>query len=225
MKPSSTSTADGRREFTARPGGAPANAAVALARLGVTTEFLGRLSSDYFGQLLRAHLGENGVGLHYAVSTDEPTTLAVVHLSHEGSADYTFYLEGTANWRWRRDELPELKPASTSVLVAGSLALAVGPTAAVLEQFVAEQYATGLVLIAYDPNVRPALAQSLEAEVKRVERQVGSAHVVKASEDDVSWLYPDTDLETVARRWHQLNGGWVTITRGARGAYAITPVR
>jgi fructokinase len=216
-------TANGRRDFTALPGGAPANAAVALARLGVVTEFMGRLSTDYFGQLLTDHLSGNDVGLRHAVRTARPTTLAVVHLSHEGTADYTFYVEGTADWHWSSDELPELTAASTSVLVAGSLALSIGPGAAVLEQFIAARHAAGDILIAYDPNVRPRLAQSLEQEVARVERQIRLAHVIKASEDDVSWLYPGTDTRMVARRWQQLSGGWVTITRGPRGAYAVCP--
>lgn len=216
-------TANGRREFTALPGGAPANAAVALARLGVATEFMGRLSTDYFGELLTAHLSDNGVGLRHAVRTPRPTTLAVVRLSHEGSADYTFYVEGTADWHWSTDELPELTPASTSVLVAGSLALSIRPGAAVLEEFIAAQHAAGAILIAYDPNVRPRLAQSRELEVVRVERQIRAAHLIKASDDDVSWLYPGTDTRLVARRWQQLSGGWVTITRGSRGAYAVCP--
>ena len=54
----------------------------------------------------RAHLSDNGVGLRHAVRTDRPTTLAVVHLSHEGSADYTFYVEGTADWYWSPTSCP-----------------------------------------------------------------------------------------------------------------------
>jgi len=209
--------------YLAVPGGAPANVAVALSRLGVTTELIARISDDHLGEFVRAHLVANGVGREYCVTATEPTTLAVATLSADKIATYAFYSQGTANWQWTGEELPAYLPPYVCALVTGSLALGLPPGAAVLEEFVETQYRHGRVLIAYDPNIRPTLAASREEEVTRVERQIRLAHLVKASEDDLKWLYPARDPRDVARAWQEAYGGWVTVTRGPRGAFAICP--
>jgi fructokinase len=209
--------------YLAVPGGAPANVAVALSRLGIATELIARISGDHFGEFVTAHLVANGVGREYCVPASQPTTLAVATLSADKVATYSFYSQGTADWQWTGGELPAHLPEHVRVLVTGSLALGLPPGAAVIEDFVAAQYRCGEVLVAYDPNIRPALAASREAEVARVERQIRLAHLVKASEDDLAWLYPDRDPRDVARQWRRLAGAWVTVTRGPRGAFAICP--
>ncbi|MDQ1682025.1 MAG: fructokinase, partial [Frankiaceae bacterium] len=74
--------------YTAIPGGSPANAAVALARLDIPTALLARLSGDSFGRRLRAHLEANGVDLSLAVVAPEATSLAIVDLDERGGASY-----------------------------------------------------------------------------------------------------------------------------------------
>jgi fructokinase len=213
----------GGARYLAVPGGAPANVAVALSRLGIPTELIARISHDHFGEFVRAHLVESGVGREYCVTAAEPTTLAVATLSADQVATYSFYSQGTADWQWAADELPVRLPGHVRALVVGSLALGLPPGAAVIEQFVAEQRRAGELLIAYDPNIRPTLAAPREAEVARVERQIGLAHLVKASEEDLRWLYPDRDPHDVARQWQADCAGWVTVTCGPGGAFAICP--
>lgn len=108
-------------------------------------------------------------------------------------------------------------------MVTGSLALAMPPGAQALEAFVASEHRRGEVFIAYDPNIRPALAGTRVAETARVERQIALAHLLKASEEDLGWLYPGCDPVEVAHRWQRVCGGWVVVTRGAQGACSILP--
>lgn len=212
-------TGDGT--YRAVPGGAPANVAIGLARLGVPTSLLARIGRDAFGRRIRDHLRTNGVLLDGVVDAAEATTLAVAGLDDAGRASYDFYVDGTADWQWQGAELPPALPAGTEALVVGSLALALAPGAAVLERFAARERARG-VTVAYDPNIRPALAGPADAERSRIERQVAGSSVVKCSDEDVAWLYPGEPVEQVARRWHGLGPDVVVITLGPDGALALS---
>jgi fructokinase len=79
----------------------------------------------------------------------------------------------------------------------------------------------GGTLISYDPNVRPVLLRDPAHARHAVERSVGAAHIVKASREDVEWLYPATDIEQVSARWLELGAVLVVITDGAHGAHAF----
>jgi fructokinase len=209
--------------YRATPGGSPLNVAVGLARLGVPCALLARLSSDTFGGQLRDHLRRNGVSHRYLVPAAEPTTLAFASLDAEGSARYEFYVEGTADWQWTKDELPSPLPPEVTAVHAGSLAVALPPGAAVIEEFLRRERARGAVTLSYDPNIRPLLCPDREATRERVERHIRLAHVVKASAEDVTWLYPDTPLAEVLRRWSTLGPALVVLTLGADGAVARQP--
>jgi fructokinase len=91
--------------FEAAPGGSPANVAVGLARLGVPVRLLARIAADPLGRRIRAHLTGNGVDLSWAVNAGEPTSLAIVTVGPDGSPEYDFRVEGTADWQWRDAEL------------------------------------------------------------------------------------------------------------------------
>ncbi|HEY3735209.1 MAG TPA: carbohydrate kinase [Streptosporangiaceae bacterium] len=214
---------EGGGRYRAHPGGSPANVAVALARLGTASSLLARISRDELGRRLESHLDRNGVSLRDVVRVGEPTTLAIASLDGDGSAAYSFYVAGTADWQWRPGELPAELPADVSALHAGSLALALAPGAAALEAFLTRVRDDGRVTISIDPNIRPQLAGPRPAEIARVERQLALAHIVKASEDDIAWLYPGAAAEDVARRWQRLGPRLVTITLGGQGAYALGP--
>jgi len=214
---------EGGGRFRAHPGGSPANVAVGLARLGTPCSLLARLSGDAFGRQLRAHLAGNGVSLRDAVRASEPTTLALASLAGDGGAAYSFYVRGTADWQWQPAELPDPLPADVTGLHTGSLALALAPGAGVIEELLRRERASGRVTISIDPNIRPRLAASRADEVARVERQIGLADIVKASEEDTAWLYPGVPAEDVARGWQAIGPRFVVITLGARGAYAVAP--
>ena len=141
--------------YRAHPGGSAANVAVGLARLGVPCSILARVSTDALGGQLASHLAGNGVSLRDAVRAAEPTTLALASLDEAGRAAYSFYFQGTADWQWRRDELPGALAPDVTALHAGSMTLALAPGARAVEDLLAAERARGRVTISIDPNIRP----------------------------------------------------------------------
>jgi fructokinase len=204
----------------ATPGGAPANVAVALARLEQDVSLKARISRDGFGGMLRHHLTGNGVRPRDFVTAEEPATLAIATLQAGGQATYSFYLNETADWMWQPPELTPL-PGDVTALYLGSLAMALPPGAGRIESFAERVRATGQMVVFYDPNVRPSATPDARAERVRVERQVGLAHVAKASAEDIEWLYPGERVSEVARRWQRLGPDLVVVTLGSEGAYGL----
>ena len=207
----------GNDQFQARPGGSPFNVAIGLARLGNRTALMARLADNAFGRLLRDHAAAEGIDLGSAPLAIEPTTLAVVSLDDQAQATYDFYFEGTADWQWTETEIARL-PGDTAVLHFGSLASWTEPGCALLHDLAARNHTEGHVLVTYDPNVRPLVLKDPVRARDLVERSVGVAHLVKASTEDVEWLYPNVTSADVGARWTQLGADLVVITDGPNGA-------
>lgn len=174
----------------ALPGGSPANVAVALARLGVTTRFLGRTSSDRYGALIRAHLADAGVELAGPIG-QEPTARAVVTLGPDGQPTYEFDWTGTAD---RTLTEGDVQISGLACLHVGSVSCLLEPGATAIETVVGHQ--PGGVLISFDPNVRPGFIDAAGRE--RLLRLASNAHVVKASRDDLELLGRGADLDRAA---------------------------
>lgn len=194
------------------PGGSPANVAVGLARLGHDTELVTRLGRDAYGDLVADHLTGNGVRLAPGVRDDAPTSTSTARLGDDGAATYTFRL----TW-----DLPGLAvPDDTVCAHAGSIAAFLPPGAARVRALLdaAAPYAT----ISYDPNCRPALQGTPGQARPQVESLVARADVVRASTDDLAWLYSGCDPVDVARQWLGLGPGLVVVTYGADGAHGVT---
>lgn len=195
------------------PGGGPANTAVALARLGTPTRFLGRISRDVFGGLFRDRLTASGVDVSGCVDAAEPSTLAVASLDARGQAAYSFHAEGAADWRWTAGELAAAGLGGSSCLHTGSLALVREPGREAVLRFAAEAAARATVSI--DPNVRPGLAPR---EAYDVPRWCAFTDIVKLSEDDLAFLAPGVAAEDACDAWHAAGARLVVVTRGAAGA-------
>lgn len=204
----------------ARPGGSPANVAVALARLGLTAHFLGRTSRDRWGQRLREHLADQGVVVAGAVG-DEPTAMAFVDVGADGQATYRFLWEGTADRHLGVTDLT-LALGGLQALHVGSVACVLEPAAEAIAQAVAplEEH----LLVSFDPNVRPALVDDVATARHRLLALAEHAHLVKASDEDLAFLFPDHDTERAA--WELLDGAqthMVVVTEGSDGATLFTP--
>ena len=213
------------RTWHAAPGGSPYNVAVAAGRLGAPTTFLGVLSDDRFGQLLRDHLDASQVSWRTCPMTVEPTTLAVVTQA-PGDAEpaFAFHVAGTTTVSSRVNDLH--LPADTGVFhVSGSMALVLEPSASRLEALLAAGRHRALVHL--DPNPRPATAGSRDRFLGRLERWLGLADVVKVSTADVDWLHPGADPFEIAHHWITPADedddvpGAVVLTRGAKGAAVV----
>ena len=202
----------------ARPGGSPYNVAIGLARLGQPAAFVGRLSRDPLGTVLRRHAERSGVDLSLAVDAPEATTIALVELA-DGVANYRFGVEGTADFRWSDAELAAVQDR-LAALHFGSLASWLPPGDAAVARLVAARRER--TLVSFDPNVRPHLQPDGAAARRRIEQLVPLAHVVKTSDEDLAHLYPGRDPDDVARAWLELGPGLVVVTRGGDGALART---
>lgn len=205
------------RRPTAHPGGSPMNVAVTLGRLESAVAFLGRLSSDAFGRLLRSHLAESGVDLRWSVEAVEPTSLAIVSIAPGGGAAYSFHVEGTADWQWTERELPT--DPGLDAVHAGSLALALAPGGDVVADWL--EALSDRVTISLDPNVRPALLGEREGYRKRLERWLAFSGIVKISDEDLEWIWPGADSASLARGWIAAGRRLVVVTRGGDGSLVL----
>jgi fructokinase len=211
-------------EYRARPGGSPFNVAVGLVRLGNRTSLMARFAEDPYGRLLRSTAAGEGIDLRGAPRAAERASVAIASLEDGARATYDFDIEGTADWQWTGPELRELSP-DTEVLHFGSIASWTPPGSARIADLIGELRAGGGVLISYDPNIRPAALVAHAMGVDLVEGSVRRAHVVKASREDVEWLYPDLTMDDVADQWIRLGANLVVMTDGADGASAYRRTR
>ena len=216
--------------YKAVVGGANANVALALARRGENQKFLGRISTDGFGQMIRHRLAGNGVSLDWSVVAPEQTSLAVATIDSDGVANYSFYLNGTADWAWVESELPALDQVQAVETVAvqfGCLGMSMGPGNLVIEAWLRKIASTNQVTLSHDLNIRSSLGFERDTELKRVLRLNEISHIIKASDADIEWLYEvdgadrvlaDGRIDEVARQWSS-GGKLVVVTRGGDGAW------
>ena len=203
------------------PGGGPANAAHALARLGIEVEFIGGFSRDEYGVRMRKEFVEDGVGLAFTPDFDQPTCLAIVSVDKDGGASYEFQIDGTATFAFDVANLPDEKKHLPVALYIGTLGTLVEPGASVLAAWVDRVKAS--VPIVYDPNIRSVVMDDRDKYQENVSKWVGLATVVKVSSDDLAWLYPDVDQIDIARGWlgDHSDLELVVVTNGADGITAI----
>ena len=211
-------------KYQAVVGGANANVAIALARAGAKQQLLARISSDAFGQKIRQRLVDNKVGLDYAIAAKEPTSVAIASIGASGGASYSFYVENTADWGWTNQELPTqqtMEALGATALQFGCLTMAMPPGNAVVEAWAKDYFDKDLLTLSHDVNVRPALGFDRNKERARVERVNSFSHLIKASDDDINWLYglePGSNVDQIAWDWIGQSAKIVFVTRGGDGA-------
>lgn len=195
--------------ITEHPGGSPANVALGLARLGHEVRFVSRLGADPHGTVIAEHLLGHGVSLvEGTIRTDATTSVAEARLSRTGAATYSFELA------W---DLPEHGvPDDAGHLHTGSIAATLEPGASRVLATV--QRCRPTTTISYDPNARPSLMGDPHDVRAKVEQIIGLCDVVKASDEDVAWLYDGAPVPEVMRLWGRLGPSVVVVTRGGDGA-------
>jgi fructokinase len=204
----------------ARVGGSPLNVAVALSRLGQSTAFLSKVSTDHLGRKLVAYLESERIDVDLLVRTEAPTTLAIVALDDKGVPAYSFYTNGTADRSLAVPELPARLPDAVRVVHIGSYSTALEPTAGSLEALVTRERPRRF--ISYDPNIRPSIVPDPELWRRRVAALTAQSHLVKASVEDIQFLYPGAPVESVLKDWLARGAGIAVATMGEVGAMAVT---
>ncbi|MEW2609525.1 carbohydrate kinase [Streptomyces sp. NPDC047880] len=193
-------------------GGGPYNTAVALGRLGSPAAFCSRVSSDAFGQALLDGLSATGVDVSSVQRGTEPTTLAVATVGADGSAAYSFYVDGTAD---RLFEAPSALPSGTRAVSFGTCSLVLEPGASAYEEMMRRAAASG-VFTALDPNIRPGLIPDADAYRARFKSWLPSVSLLKLSAEDAEWL------GGTPQEWLAAGPDAVVITRGGDGLIAFT---
>ncbi|UXY26883.1 carbohydrate kinase family protein [Streptomyces sp. HUAS TT20] len=193
-------------------GGGPYNTAVALGRLGSPTAFCSRTSCDPFGEALLDGLRRAGVDVSRVQRGTEPTTLAVATVDGNGSAAYSFYVEGTAD---RRFTAPAELPAAARAVSFGTCSLVLEPGASAYEELMRTAAGQGL-FTALDPNIRAGLIPDADAYRARFRSWLPSVTLLKVSEEDAQWL------GGTPREWLAAGPSAVVITRGGDGLTAFT---
>jgi fructokinase len=191
-------------------GGSPANVAIGLARLGHDVRFATRLGDDEDGALVRAALESDAVHLVDGWRSGSRTSTATATLDDTGSASYVFDLV------W---DLPPLDVSAAQHVHTGSIGATLTPGAAVVQVAMSAAHALG-ASTSYDPNLRPQIMGTADQERPRVEALVAASDVVKASEEDLEWLYGPGSHEQVGARWATAGPALVVVTRGGEGALA-----
>lgn len=208
-------------EYLALPGGSPANVALALARLGMDPLLLGRRAEDGFAQVLDDHLRASGLGLEGLIDGGGVSMLAVCTPDASGSMSYAFHTSDSPDLNWTAADLSlashRMVEHGAVAWHTGSLVSYLGPGVEPLLHAWRQARAHNQITLSYDPNARP---QALDAPTTRahVERFVQSAHIVKASEEDVAYCYPDVPDSQVCARWVDSGPVIVVLTRGSAGA-------
>jgi fructokinase len=189
-------------------GGSPANVAVGLARLGDEVTLATMIGEDERGARIAARFDGEGVTLTKGSVGGWPTSVATSTLDASGAAAYTFDLA------W---ELNEEQPLEGLAHVhTGSIAATLEPGAsAVLGTL---QSARLSATISYDPNARPSLMGDPPEVRAKIEQLIGLSDVVKASDEDIAWLYDGAPLSDILRLWGRLGPPLVVVTRGDKGA-------
>jgi fructokinase len=209
-----TEARDGAPVYRPAVGGSPGNVAVSLARLDVPAGFVSGMSTDFFGEMITAHLEGNGVSTTYLSHLDRPTMLAFVDLK-SGEPRYAFYDAECAPRHWRLEDMPPIGH-EVRALHFGSLSLIRMPAAeafAALMRREAERR-----IISFDPNIRASLVED-EADYRaRLDEFFARAHVVKLSVEDLRWIAPDETPEAFAARCLAQEARLVLFTRGGEGA-------
>jgi fructokinase len=201
------------------PGGGPFTTARALARLGIPTQFLGRLSTDAFGQQLRDLLAADGADLSLTSFGPEPTTLAMADVDRDGHAAYRFVIDGTS----APNLTPQMVPASfahdVNALHVGTLGLVFEPVGTTLAGLVEREHENLLVMV--DPNIRPATLNGAVGYRARLDGVMAQSTIVKASDADMEWLCPGVELESAARALLGRGPSLIVVTLGADGAFGV----
>lgn len=201
-------------EATEHVGGSPANVAVGLAALGHPSRLTAHLGDDPHGERVAAHLTRYGVVLTEGSTGAARTSTATARLDDQGVATYEFDL----TWQLGPQDLEGVGHLHT-----GSIAATLEPGGSALVELMGRARTEGEATVSYDPNARPSIMGEARDARQRIEECVGRSDVVKASLEDVEWLYDGAGVEDVVREWGRLGPLLVVVTRGGDGPLVHLP--
>ncbi len=212
-------TSQGIPQFAANPGGAPANLAVAAARLGARTAFIGKVGKDSYGTFLRQTLIDNNVDVSGMVTDPvQHTTLAVVAVNASGERNFSFYRDPSADVNLASSEISLEQLKNTRFLHFGSVSLTAEPARSAT-LYAAKTAREMGAIISYDPNYRASLWSSEELAIQRMLEPLTMVDVLKVSDEELPLLTGTDDLDKGSQILADKGIALVLVTLGANGAY------
>ena len=214
--------------YTPRTGGSPYNTAIAIGKLGVPVKFLGRISTDYFGEILMKKLQKSRVGEELLKRSAQNSTLAFVKLEKGKEPQYIFYTADTADFSLVPEDLPQKIPIETNCIVFGSISMTIEPIASTIESLILREgtrkstdQMDGVPVISFDPNVRPHMIKDRNVFVGKFEKWISASTIAKMSFADIEYVYPKLEVEKALKKIISM-GPWLAIcTLGSKGAVAM----
>ncbi len=205
--------------FLPVPGGAPANVAIGLARLGAKSTLIGKVGDDPFGRLLQNTLSQNGVDIsQLKVDRNSRTTLAFISIREDGERDFCFYRNPGADMMLSAEEISEKFIKRVRVFHYGSISTISEPSySATLEALeYAKKY--GLV-ISYDPNLRLSLWKSKDQAKQRITEGLNNSDLVKVNTEELEFITGTSDLKRGTDNLLEYGPKMVVVTRGREGSF------
>ncbi len=208
-------------EFTKKAGGAPANVACAISKLGGNSAFVGCVGKDPFGTYLLGVLNDFGVDLNLVQRSEVFTTLAFVSLAEDGERDFVFSRGADKELKYQSAIKKDFEDSivhfgAATALLGGNLEAAYG-----------HYYFDALTensFISFDPNYRADLWKDKDdIFVKKSLPFVEKAHLCKFSLEEALLLSSTNNKEDACSFLHELGANFITITLGAEGTYVSTP--
>ena len=213
--------------FLPYPGGGPYNTAIAIGRLGTPVKFLGRFSTDFFGETLLKRLRESHVGEELITRSGQNTTLAFVKTKKGKEPQYIFFAEGTADRSLSIEDLPSKLPVDTNCILFGSISMTMEPIASAIEFLILREGSRkstdqmdGAPVISFDPNIRPFMIKNKAAYIDRFEKWISSSTIAKISAEDFSFLYPKLETGKALKKVLAMGPRLAICTLGSKGAQA-----
>lgn len=209
---------DAQTAFVPHSGGAIFNTAITLGRLDTNVGLISGISDDIFGQQLVRDLKTSNVDTSHLVTSARPTTLAFVELK-DGQASYSFFDENSAGRMVQFDDFSSTEiPASAYYF--GGISLASEPCGESYAALAAKVSSSSVVML--DPNIRTSFISDEAKYRKRLESLFCVCDIIKISDEDLSWIYPETPLlKDAANKLLKLGASLIVLTKGEQGSAAF----
>ncbi len=203
--------------FIKNPGGSPPNTATAIARLGGDVSFIAKISNDSFGQFLFQTIKENNINIDGIVRTDAPTCLVFVAIKEDGTPDFEFYRDNTADILLEENDIDEDFLKSHDIFHSGSITLLKDPARKTAISTFKKAKKWG-IFTTLDPNIRPNLIEDKNRFINDLDEIFKDIDLLKISEEDLAYLYPEKNIHTDCQILLDKGVKSIIVTLGEKGS-------
>ncbi len=215
-------TDDGIHLFARNPGGAPANVAVQMKRLGIASGFVGTVGNDMFGEYLKGVLKNEGIDTSgLKLDDDFATSLAFVELDETGNRNFSFYRDPGADTRLTASDENKSLIDTAEMICYGSLMMTAEPSRSAVRELASYARSCGKITV-YDPNWRPALWKNQDEGIEMMKALVGFSDIMKLSDEELVLITGENELKAGAEKLLSQGVEMVIVTLGAKGCAVYT---